>query len=377
MIKGKVKEERVSIEKPSFNYRKLDALNQSMLKTFDTDPVQFYNEFKLGKKRRSKSNNSLIIGDLVDFYLLECSGDEQEFENRFDEKFVLYQGKKGTGQVFQLADYLFEETENCLNEKGEITCSFMERFKAAYDRITQQDEKYKDSKSESGFKSMEKVLEDFEKNGREYLQLKMDNSDKTVVEISLVDKAKIVGNNILHDPFTKDVFAHDNEEYHTHFPIEWKYDLGNGKYVMCKSEIDMLLIDHEAKVIHPMDLKTTYDNESFDYMYIKNSYYLQNAFYHKAVSVWAADNEMADYRVMPMVFIVGDTSSNNRRPLIYRTSEEDVKWGMEGFFLRGTYYRGVKALVRDIAWAEENDEWRCSREAFDNKGQMTLNINYD
>ena len=250
MIKGKQIEVREAIEKPSFNYRKLDALNQSMLKTFDSDPIQFYNEFKLGKKRKSKTNTALIIGDLVDFFLLECHGDDVEFENQFDKKFVLYQGKKGSGQVFQLADYLYEETENCLNDKGEITCSFMERFKVAYERITQQDDKYKDSKSDTGYKSLEKVLEDFEKNGMEYFQLKMDNADKTVVQMSLVDKAKIVAGNLLNDSFTSYAFGKiPDMEYITHFPIEWTYDFGNGKFIKCKSEVDMMHIDHEKKII--------------------------------------------------------------------------------------------------------------------------------
>ena len=88
MIKGKKIQPKVIIDKPNVNYRKLDALNQSMIKLFDSDPVKFYEEFKLGRKRRDKKNVSLIIGDLVDFYLLSCRGDELEFNNRLDEKFV-------------------------------------------------------------------------------------------------------------------------------------------------------------------------------------------------------------------------------------------------------------------------------------------------
>ena len=65
MIKGKKIQPKVIIDKPNVNYRKLDALNQSMIKLFDSDPVKFYEEFKLGRKRRDKKNVSLIIGDLV------------------------------------------------------------------------------------------------------------------------------------------------------------------------------------------------------------------------------------------------------------------------------------------------------------------------
>lgn len=370
MIKGKQVQPKVFTEKSDVNYRKIDALNQSMLKLFDSDPVKFYEEFKLGKKRKEKKNTSLAIGDLVDYYLLSCDGDELTFEAEFDKKFALFNGVKGTGQVFVLADYLYEETEACMNEAGEITCTFATRFAEAVRRV-RADDKYKG-------KDDEKILEDFQKNGLEYFDTRMKSLGKTVVDSSLVDKAKFVAMNILKDDFTKEFFVNnDVHEFHTHFPIEFRYDIDNERSIMCKSELDMIIIDHDHKFIQPMDLKTTYDNESFDYMYIKNSYYLQNAFYVKSVEVWAKKNGMESYTVLPMKFIVGDTSANNRRPLVYQTSDKDVEAGMYGFTLKGVYYRGVADLVDDIAWAEENSEWSCSRQAFLNKGKMKLNINYE
>ena len=372
MIKGKQVKPRAVLDKPNINYRKLDALNQSMLKLFDSDPVKFFEEFKLGKKRKEKKNAALTIGDLVDFYLLECKGNEQEFEDRLEEKFVLFNGVKGTGQVFMLADFLFEETENCINEvTKEITCTFETRFAEAVKRV-RAEEKYKG-------KDDDKILEDFLKNGKEYFDTRMKSIGKTIVDISLLDKAKSVAQKLRKDDFTKDIFVgSDTIDYFTHFPIEWKFELDGDRSISCKSEIDMLFVDHHHREIHPMDLKTTYDNESFDYMYIKNAYYLQNAFYWKAVRWWADSEGMQDYYVNPMKFIVGDTSANNRRPLVYQTSEDDVHAGLYGFDLRnGTHYRGVNELIDDIAWAEENDEWSCSKEAFQRKGQMHLRINYE
>lgn len=369
MIKGKQKQPAAFVEKSIVNYRKLDALNQSMLKVFDNDPIKFYNQFKLGKVPRDKKNTALIIGDLVDFFVLGCKGNETEFNDRFDEKFALFNGVRGSGQVFELVDALFEETENCINEKGEVTCSFETRFNAAMSRV-RADGKYKK-------KDDDYILKDFSENGEGYFDILMENIGKVVVDVSLMDKARIVGNKLLNDPFTASLFRHDEKDYFTHFPIEWRYELGNAKSILCKSEVDMLIIDHEDRSIQPMDLKTTYDNESFDYMYLKNSYYLQNAFYDKAVKEWAKENDMASFTVLPMMFVVGDTSSNNRRPLIYTTSSQDVVNGMFGFDYRGSHYRGVHELVMDIAWAEENDIWNCSREAFNNKGKMALNIEYD
>lgn len=370
MIKGKQVQPKQFIDKPNINYRKLDALNQSMIKVFDNDPVKFFEEFKMGKKRKDKKNVALMIGDLVDFYLLACKADENEFETRFDEKFAMFSGVKGTGQVFILADYLFEETENCVNEVGEMTCSFETRFAEAVKRV-RAEEKYKG-------KSDDKILEDFLQNGKDYFDVKMDAIGKTVVDVSIVDKAKTVAQKLKKDEFTKSIFAmNDDQEFVTHFPIEFNFKIDDKRFIPCKAEVDMMVIDHDDKIIQPMDLKTTYDNESFDMMYMKNAYYLQNAFYWKAVREWADSNNMSGYEVKPMKFVVGDTSSNNRRPLVYDTSIMDVQRGLKGFRRRGVFYRGVNELVEDIAWAEENDEWSCSKQAFGNRGQMTLNIDYE
>jgi len=369
MIKGKtVKEKVVDVQ---VNYRKLDALNQSMIKLFDTDPVKFYEEFKLGKKRKDNKSISLVIGDMVDFYLLACRGDEDTFHNRFDEKFALYSGSKGTGQVFILADKLFELTQRDTDEDtGKVKTKFETRFMEACS-IVQTEGKYKG-------KTLAKVLEDFDENGREYFEMLCANIGKIVVDTSLVDKALYVGNKMKNDDFTRDIFSDiDGVEYLTHVPIVWKYWINHEENVVCKSEVDIIKVDHKRKMIFPMDLKTTYDNESFDYMYIKNGYYLQNAFYFRAVESWAEEKGWGDYKIMPMAFVVGDTSANNRRPLVYQTDVHDMTNGLAGFNLRGNHYRGIDELISEINWCESKNIWDCSRDSYEKDGQMKLNIKYD
>lgn len=369
MIKGKtVKEKVVDVQ---VNYRKLDALNQSMIKLFDTDPVRFFEEFKLGKERKDKKSVSLVIGDMVDFYLLACRADEEEFHNRFDEKFALYSGDKGTGQVFILADHLFELTKRDTDkDTGKIKTKFETRFMEACS-IIQTEGKYKG-------KTLAKVLEDFDENGREYFEMLCDNIGKIVVDSSLVDKALYVGNKMKNDEFTRHIFnPNPDMEYLTHVPIVWKYWLSDEENIVCKSEVDIIQIDHKKKLIYPMDLKTTYDNESFDYMYIKNGYYLQNAFYHRAMDSWMEENGFKDYKLMPMDFVVGDTSANNRRPLVYKTDAKDITKGLAGFELRGNHYRGIDELIREISWCETMNIWDCSRDSYEKGGQMKLNIKYD
>ena len=52
MIKGKsISSKRESVPECRVDYRKIDALNVSSIKGYDTDPVKFYKEFIL--KQRS------------------------------------------------------------------------------------------------------------------------------------------------------------------------------------------------------------------------------------------------------------------------------------------------------------------------------------
>lgn len=374
MIKGERIEERGVVTRPDVNYRKLEALNYSMIKLFDEKPVQFFEEFKLGKSRKEKKTTALILGDLVDFYVLSCSGDEEEFDSRFDEKFALYEGNKGSGQVFTLCDYIFEATE--FDSEGNATSPLEDRMKEAINRI-QTEGKYRGKKFED-------VLKDFEANGQDYFDTLLANRGKTVVDNSLVDKAKKVSRAILEDPFTAEIFDTDDDiEVFNHFPIEFNYILGNlllggDRYIPCKIEVDRLEIDHRAKTIQPYDFKTTFDNESFDYNYIKNYYYLQLAFYTHGIDMWIDKEEVfEDYMLNDFKFVVGDTSANNRRPLVYKTTVKDFSAGLNGFDFRGSHYRGISELINAIAWAEDNNIWNASKESIDAKGKMQLKIKYD
>lgn len=367
MIKGQVIKERDTIIRPNVNYRALPSLNCSMIKLFDSDPVKFFEQWKMGKKKKETKTTSTIIGDIVDFYLLDCRGDESEFDMRFDEKFSLFEGVKGSGQVFILADELFEITQQYVNDEGEVTVSFDTRFTEAYNKV-------KAAGKYSG-KTEEKVLEDFNKNGYDYFKCLVDNVGKVTVDVSLLDKSKKIANMLMTDPFTQDVFEdNDEEEYFPKFPIEWMYGEGEDK-TLCKSEIDILRINHTKKCIYLKDLKTTYDNEAFEYSYLRFRYDLQAAFYYLAVSHWAKEEGMGDYTITPMEFIVGDTSANNRRPIRYQTSEVDLKAALMGFRVNN-YYKGVHQLMKEISWAESTNNWNVSKMAYENDGKLTLNLDY-
>ena len=73
-----------------------------------------------------------------------------------------------------------------------------------------------------------------------------------------------------------------------------------------------------------------------------------------------------------MAFIVADSSKNGRRPLIYQLTEDHYVDGLVGFTNNGRKYRGVNVLMGAIKWANENQIWNCSQEAYLNNGILTL-----
>lgn len=94
--------------------------------------------------------------------------------------------------------------------------------------------------------------------------------------------------------------------------------------VHCKALLDIVKIDHERKMIIPIDVKSMsgYVHE-FPKSFRKFRYDIQSAWYTLALQ-----QEYKDYKILPFrFFVVSDKSSY---PLIYKCSEKDLhigKWG--------------------------------------------------
>jgi hypothetical protein len=358
MVEGQIKQELVS-------YRNKEGLNFSSIKTFDDEGVGvFYKEYILGQ-RKEKVSQALIIGSLVDDMVLTYRGDMNLFYQHFEDRYVKYDGVKSSAQAFILADTLFDNMMETLNSDGGVTGDFETCFKESFNKI-QADGKYKG-------KTWDKGLEDFEKTARLYFDKRIQSIGKIVVDLKTLSIAENVARVIFTDEFTSATVKGEDKAWLTKVVIEFEF-MG----VKCKSEVDAIEIDHDKKTVRGVDLKCTYDNEDFPYNYVKNKYYLQQAFYTEAIQSWMKESaELDGYTLVPFKFIVGDTSINNRRPLTYKLSSADMKLGFTGFTLRGTYHKGIHELIQEIKWHIANDIWNCSKEAIENSGVLPLSINYD
>ena len=345
-------------------YRKIDALSASDIKLFAKDRIAFYHQKVLGEKRKDKFSDSLTLGTLIDFALSDCKGSWQEFEQNFDDKFILLSVKKGSGQLFLLADLLYEYTLRDMDEEGNITSSFSIRFEEAFDKL-QKDDKFKGKK-------VEWALEQFKDSDAEtYFSENLKAIDKLPVDEWMLNKCKSIVENVLNDDNVKHLFEEqENVNNFGKYVVEWEY-----KELKAKSELDNLTIRHNPKEIIITEIKSTYDSEDFERTYLKLRYDLAAIYYYKAIHY--AFQDLQDYTIK-FQFLVVDTSPQGLNPLIYKVSNEDLKKAEYGFKTKsGYYYKGLNELVDEILWCQETQNWRISKLAYENNGILNLNINYE
>lgn len=357
MITGNVKEEVV-------DYRKIDKLSGSAIKLFANDRNKFYKEVVLKEKRKDKDTDSIKIGNVIDFILSDCKGNLQEFEQRFDEKFALLTVKQGTGQMFLLADLLFEYTQRDSNEQNICTSSFLERFTEAFDNLQKQD-KFKGKK-------LEDTIQLFVGSEAEtYYKEKLANLGKIVLDMWMLDYCKNRAELVINDE-NIELFKDDSENLGKTV-IEWKL-IG----FECKSELDNLRVNHSNKEIIITEIKTNWEIEDFSRVYLKLKYYLSAVFYQLAVEYWVniTQNYLKDYTIK-FEFLTVDTSPNNLRPIVYTLSERDLKNSWEGFNINGYYYKGLKELLEEIKWCGDNNQWNITKLAYENNSKLPLIVNYD
>jgi hypothetical protein len=349
------------------NYRKLEGLSASNIKLFAKDRIAFYKEVVLKEKRKEKTSDALSLGTMIDFCLSDCLGSWQEFEQRFDEKFILLSVKKGSGQMFLLSDLLYEYTLRDMDEEENITSSFSERFEEAFLKLQEQD-KFKGKK-------LEWALDQFKDSDAEiYFSENLKAIDKIAIDQWMLDKGKTIVENTIYDENIKYLFeSNQTNENLGKFVIQWNFQGYNAK-----SELDNLTINHKTKEIIITEIKSSWsiEDEGFARTYLKLRYDLAAIYYVEAVNSLFG-SEYPDYKIK-FQFLVVDTSPQGLKPLIYTLSENDLNKALNGFTTKSGYkYQGLQELIDEIKWCEENQEWYISKNAYENNSILPLSINYE
>jgi hypothetical protein len=347
MIQGKSKTEA--------NYRAVLLDSSSSLKDFSMDRRKYHKKYVMNEDVAEKENLAANMGRIVETLLME----PEEFDGRFYLSSLI---SAPTGLMLDFVEALYKFTIEATDEFGNITRDFSSLAQDAY--------------IESGFKiKFEAVVSKFIGSDAEiyYKEIREVRSRRlTVVTTKEVSNAEKIVEELRNNFATSSIVSLINSsrwEVRNQLQVEG-YIVDGHQF---KSMMDKVVIDHEEKTIQVYDLKCTWSVENFlEEYYLYRRSYIQAYLYFKACE-YIRDNEeeLDDYKVLFPKFIVCD-STNYMNPLVYTLRDSDMNDAYNGFEHKGRNYPGVKELIQDLKWAQENDVWNISRKNYLNKGLVNI-----
>lgn len=150
------------------------------------------------------------------------------------------------------------------------------------------------------------------------------------------------------------------------------------KGIPCKALLDIIFIDHNKKLIYPIDLKIKSESKySFIKSFIRYKYYLQAVWYGRAVFK-KFETQYPNYKIQTFRFLVTSFEYPDP-PLIYVCSNNVVDIGLSGGVIGNKKVKGIRQLFDDYLWYNRERKFNYPREVYENKGILELDFynNYD
>ena len=272
-------------------YRKSPALSYSTIARFHRDGFDGLD--KLFDKIESPS---LIFGSMVDVLI---TGGQEEFDNLF----VVAEFPSLPDSQINVIKYLFEYNSENYNKLSDIPDNLI----IAATEVLEFQKNWKPE-------TRAKVIKE---NGVEYYNLLHISIGKTLVNTKDYQDAQACVKALKENDFTSEFFVEDNPFDKT---IERLYQLKfQGEYegIKVRCMADLIMVDHENKVVTPIDLKTSFKKEwNFPSSFIQWGYWIQAQLYWYIIRQ-NMDNDplYKDYKLANYQFIV--ISNNSRIPLIW------------------------------------------------------------
>lgn len=360
------------------DYRKIkNKLSYSALKTFADNRMKFFKQYILQENQEDLSNDSIILGSLVDCLLFT--------KEEFDSRFYIASVEKPSGQMGELCDKLISLTKKYSRAidpdeeypEIEITQDFSELFQEATEALKAQDK----FKGKDNAKILDLFLSDASAESY-YLEYRT-NLGKTIVPMSVVSYAQKLVDDVLNSGFEAgNILRQENSaDIEVHNQLMIFCDLAelmgfsDDVSIPFKMMLDKVVIDHITKTIYKYDLKTTWENEDFEYNFLKNKYYLQLGVYDLGFETWIQTQrpELRSYEINALSFIALD-SKGVTDAIVYTTDKEWSQMAVQGFTTRtGRKYKGVKQLIEEIHHHLATGNWKISSENHKTNGVAVLN----
>lgn len=193
---------------------------------------------------------------------------------------------------------------------------------------------------------------------KDYWNELIDSENKIMLSLEESDVITRIVKNISESPLAK--YFKPNEtpnsvDIQFQLPILFEID-GIG----CKALLDIVVIDHKAKIITPIDLKTMSGNIiDFPKSVKLRGYQIQAAWYTEALRQMCKNIAMANYKIDNFCFIVASTTED-QPPVLFECSDKllkEGKFGREEVTIEGIKFNRVKGyldLIDDYKWYIEH-----------------------
>jgi hypothetical protein len=343
-------------------YRDLELPSYSMCASIDKQGLDVVGGVKQGF--------NLKFGSLVDMMCFE--------PHKVDDTF--YKGvsaKPPTTNVKNICDLILQGLDG---KEGQIAEGITPLGRRKSKKITSKIEDYKSEIISSAAKlkpyknySEQKLLDTVTAAGKEYFKDKIKCRGKILIKPEMWLQCANTAATLIQHPFTAKYFAQNVKGIEIIY--QYKFDqVVNGR--RCKGMLDCLVINHNAKLIIPVDLKTGESPcKDFPMLYTGHRYYVQGGLYREALkSIVDNDFELMGYTVKEFEFVY-ISKLNPNRPMRFLVSEDMHQAALNGFTDRyGFEYRGVYDLLDDYYFSVENNNTDYRQSEHDTKGLITMDL---
>lgn len=212
----------------------------------------------------------------------------------------------------------------------------------------------------------ETLLDKVIKQGKEYFEKLKTTQHLILITQEEYAEADRIVEMLKHHLFTEHLFVpmDKNDSIERLYQAPFYAEIDGYQY---KALLDYVVINHEDKVITPIDLKIMgQDKFTYDFKYYR--YYLQAALYSDVLQY-----NYPDYKIENFQFLIA-RRSNISNPLRYTCTDVDLAVGAFGGHYRRQPVKGYKQLTKEYIWHKQHDKWGDAKEIYDSEGVITLGV---
>lgn len=310
--------------------------------------AKFYREGPKGLISEEKiETDSLRFGSLVDCILTN----QENFKNLY----LVADIPKISASVRKIIETVFQKLPQKVSNLKDVDKDLLLS-------ILHKEDYYPNYKDE---KKLEKII----KTGSAYFNLLFIREDKIIISQDEYNEAVECVQVLKNSPFTKKFITDNpfNSQIETQYQVKFEGEYHN---IGIRGIFDKLIVDHQNKVIIPIDLKTTGSNEeNFPHSVVSWNYWIQADLYMYMLSqAISKDDYFKDFKIEDFRFIV--INRYTKSPIVWVLSIPQLTE-----VLKQNHIKSWKELILEAYWHDKYNKYDYSYETYQANGERYINLN--